>query len=177
MEFQAPEGSGYLPEGTYRLMEESHLWTNLYGPYQLTRGYFDDLGGRTGTVYQHFMKCEYPGEHWWVVDSFATVYSGTVGVSRTDNDHYRFAIDLYDGHGFKISGVYDKVMEYHYDPASITAIKGVADDRQRQPMRIYTLDGQLLRSVDATNTTAVSALPAGIYVVKSGNTTTKIVKK
>ena len=143
----------------------------------LTRGYFDDLGGRTGTVYQHFMKCEYPGEHWWVVDSFATVYSGTVGVSRTDNDHYRFAIDLYDGHGFKISGVYDKVMEYHYDPASITAIKGVADDRQRQPMRIYTLDGQLLRSVDATNTTAVSALPAGIYVVKSGNTTTKIVKK
>ena len=177
MEFQATEGSAYLPEGTYQLMEESHLYTNLYKPYQLTRGYFDELGGRTGTKYEHFMKCEYPKEHTWVVDSFATVYSGTVGVSKTDNNHYKFDINLFDGQGFKISGTFDKEMEYFYDPAAITAIDGVADDRKSAPCRVYTLGGQLLRTANGTPAESISALPAGIYIVKNNNTTTKIIKK
>lgn len=177
MEFQTPEGSAYLPEGTYQLMEESHLYVDLYKPYQLTRGYFTDLGGRTGTKYEHFMKCNYPKEHTWVVDSFATVYSGTVGVSKTDDKHYKFVIDLYDGKGFKISGEFDKEMEYFYSPEAITAIDGVADDRQRSACSVYTLGGQLLRTADGTPTESVSSLPAGIYIVKNNNTTTKIVKK
>ncbi len=177
MEFQTPEGSAYLPEGTYQLMEEGHLYTNLYKPYQLTRGYFDNLGGRTGTKYEHFMKCEYPKEHTWAVDSFATVYSGTVGVSKTDDTHYKFTIDLYDGKGFQISGVFDKEMEYHYSPYDITAIDGVADDRQRTACRVYTLGGQLLHTVGTTPAESVSSLPAGIYIIKNNNTTTKIVKK
>ncbi len=168
MEFQTPLGSAYLPEGTYQLMEESHLYYNLYAPYQLTRGYFVD-GGRTGTRYEHFMKCSYPKEHTWAVDSFATVYSGTVGVSMTDDKNYKFTIDLYDGKGFKISGVFDKETEYCYSPAEIMAIDGVADDRQRI-QHIYTLGGQLVG-----NTT--DRLPSGIYIIKSGNTTTKIIKK
>ncbi len=177
MEFQTPEGSAYIPEGTYQVMEENHLYTNLYKPYQLTRGYFDNLGGRTGTKYEHFMKCNYPKEHTWVVDSFATVYSGTVGVSKTDDTHYKFVIDLYDGKGFKISGEFDKEMEYHYSPEAITAIDGVADDRQRTACRVYTLGGQLLGTAKGTPAESVSSLPAGIYIVKNNNTTTKIVKK
>ena len=59
------------------LMENDHLWTNLYAPYKMTRGYFDNVGGRTGTRYEHFEKGRY-----CVVDSFAFVYSGRVGVEQ-----------------------------------------------------------------------------------------------
>ncbi len=168
MEFQAPLGSAYLPEGTYQLMEESHLYYNLYAPYQLTRGYFVD-GGRTGTRYEHFMKCSYPKEHTWAVDSFATVYSGTVGVTRIDSTHYKFAIDLYDGKGFQISGTFDKETEYCYSPADILGVDGVADNRRRT-VRVYTLGGQYVGN-------STDALPGGIYIIKSGNTTTKTIKK
>ena len=86
MEFQAAEGSQYLPEGTYTLMEESHLWTNMYAPFMMTRGYFYNNGERTGTRYHHFRKNPDPATRLpWVVDKWATVYSGTVGVSKTDN--------------------------------------------------------------------------------------------
>ena len=68
-------------------------------------------------------------------------------------------------------------MEYHYSPEAITAIDGVADDRQRTACRIYTLGGQLVGTANGTTAESVSNLPAGIYVIKNNNTTTKIVKK
>ena len=177
MEFQCAEGSQYLPEGTYTMMEQSHLYTNLYAPYQLTRGYFDDLGGRTGTKYEHFMKCNYPKEHTWVVDNYATVYAGTVGVTKTDDTHYKFNIDLYDGKGFRIYGEYDKEMEYHYDPDAITGINGVTANVADNTVAVYTAGGQLLKTVKASAAQSVAGLPSGVYIIKSNNKTTKIVKK
>lgn len=180
MEFQAALGSKYLPEGTYQLMENSHLYTNLYAPFMLTRGYFDSLGGRTGTKYEHFRLNPDPDTRlWWVVDKWATVYSGTVGVSKTDNNHYKFVIDLYDGKGFRITGEYDKEMEYRYDPEAIaTGINGISDNTVADTKsEVYTMDGQLVKTVNAAPAASLNALPSGIYLVKSNNKTIKIVKK
>lgn len=177
MEFQCVKGSQYLQEGTYTLMDQSHLWTNLYAPFMLTRGYFDNLGGRTGTVYQHFMKSTPEDPHTWVVDKFATIYAGTVGVSKTDDNHYKFVIDLYDGNGFKVTGEFDKEMEYHYDPQSITAGISAATTTDCSKTEVYSIDGRLLQTVNATPGTSVSNLPSGIYLIKTNNKTTKIVKK
>lgn len=178
MEFQTPNGSKYLPEGTYTLMEQNHTWTNLYSPFQLTRGYFTDLGGRTGTRYEHFRECPDPETRlWWVVDRYATVYAGTVGVTKTDDTHYKFVIDLYDGNGFKIYGSYDSEMEYFYDPTAIEAgISGIAADGNAKA-EVYSMGGQLLKTVNATPAESVTGMPAGVYIVKSNNKTTKIVKK
>ena len=57
MEFQTSAGTAYLPSGTYELMENDHLWTNLYAPYKMTRGYFDNVGGRTGTREGTLLRC------------------------------------------------------------------------------------------------------------------------
>lgn len=178
MEFQAPEGSAYLPEGTYTMMDQGHLFTNLYAPFQLTRGYWDQYGGRTGTRYEHFRKCP-DTEHnlWWVVDKWTTVYAGTVGVTKTDDFHYKFTIDLYDGNGFKISGVYDKEMEYHYAPDAITSIDGINANVNGAKVAVYSVGGQLLKTSEASVAESIANLPNGIYLVKTNNKTIKIVKK
>ena len=177
MEFQAAEGSQYLPEGTYTLMEESHLWTNMYAPFMMTRGYFYNNGERTGTRYHHFRKNPDPATRLpWVVDKWATVYSGTVGVSKTDNTHYKFVINLFDGKGFQITGEFDKEMEYNYEPSSITGIEGIKADFTGKT-EIYSVGGQLMQTIDGTKAASIANLPSGIYIVKSNNKTTKIVKK
>ena len=178
MEFQCEKGSQYLQEGTYTLMDQGHLWTNLYAPFMLTRGYFDSLGGRTGTVYQHFMASSPEEQHTWVVDKYATIYSGTVGVSKTDDNHYKFVIELYDGNGFKVSGEFDKEMEYHYSPSDITTgINGVSDNAASGKVEVYTVSGQLVKTVNATPAQSLEGMPNGMYIVKTNNKTTKIVKK
>lgn len=170
MEFQAAEGSQYLPEGTYTLMQDNHLYTNEYAPFMMTRGYFVD-GGRTGTRYEHFrLNPDVATRLPWVVDKWATVYSGTVGVSKTDNNHYKFVIDLYDGNGFKITGEYDKEMEYEYNPDAITGINGITANPVSAKTEVYSLGGQKLN-------TNYNNLPSGIYLVKTNNKTIKIVKK
>ena len=177
MEFQAAEGSQYLPEGTYTLMEESHLWTNMYAPFMMTRGYFFNNGERTGTRYEHFrLNPDVATRLPWVVDKWATVYSGTVGVSKTDNTHYKFVINLFDGKGFQITGEFDKEMEYNYEPSSITGIEGIKADFTGKT-EIYSVGGQLMQTIDGTKAASTANLPSGIYIVKSNNKTTKIVKK
>ena len=91
--------------------------------------YFYNNGERTGTRYHHFRKNPDPATRLpWLVDKWATVYSGTVGVSKTDNTHYKFVINLFDGKGFQITGEFDKEMEYNYEPSSITGIEGIKAD-------------------------------------------------
>ena len=52
--------TGRSPKDKYIVMDENSKdtvwWTNLYAPYKMTRGYFDNVGGRTGTRYEHFEK-------------------------------------------------------------------------------------------------------------------------
>ena len=116
--------------------------------------------------------------HTWVVDKYATIYAGTVGVSKTDNDHYKFVIELYDGNGFKVSGEFDKEMEYHYSPSEIsTGINGISDNAAAGKVEVYTVSGQLVKTVNATPAQSLEGMPNGMYIVKTNNKTTKIVKK
>ena len=112
----------------------------------------------------------------WVVDKWATVYTGTVGVSKTDDTHYKFVINLFDGKGFQITGEFDKEMEYNYVPSSITGIEGIKADFTGKT-EIYSVGGQLMQTIDGTKAASTANLPSGIYIVKSNNKTTKIVKK
>ena len=190
MEFQTDSKTQYLPAGTYELMDEGHLYTNLYAPFKMTRGYFDEVGGRVGTRYEHFAEGRY-----CVVDTFAFVYSGRVGVEALDNGDYKFHINLADGKGFNISGEWSGPMELCYSPET-TGVSSVAGGkrasarfldnntlvvdgaRQGEQVAVYGLDGQLLLSADASAPADASALAKGVYVVKIGNVaTTKIVKK
>lgn len=188
MEFQTKPGTAYLPSGTYELMENDHLWTNLYAPYKMTRGYFDEVGGRTGTRYEHFAR-----ERYNVVDTFAFVYSGRVGVEQLAGEEYKFNIELADGHGFLIQTEWSGPMELCYNPetsiddvvADGGSILSFVDERTLavnaalggEKVRLYSVDGQLLLTTDK-NIVDVSQLASGVYVVKVGKKlTTKIVKK
>ena len=188
MEFQTKPGTAYLPSGTYELMENDHLWTNLYAPYKMTRGYFDEVGGRTGTRYEHFAR-----ERYNVVDTFAFVYSGRVGVEQLAGEEYKFNIELADGHGFLIQTEWSGPMELCYNPetsiddvvADGGSVLSFVDERtlavnaalDGEKVRLYSVDGQLLLTTDK-NIVDVSQLASGVYVVKVGNKlTTKIVKK
>ena len=188
MEFQTKPGTAYLPSGTYELMENDHLWTNLYAPYKMTRGYFDEVGGRTGTRYEHFAR-----ERYNVVDTFAFVYSGRVGVEQLAGEEYKFNIELADGHGFLIQTEWSGPMELCYNPetsiddvvADGGSILSFVDERtlavnaalDGEKVRLYSVDGQLLLTTDK-NIVDVSQLASGVYVVKVGKKlTTKIVKK
>lgn len=189
MEFQTAPGTAYLPSGTYELMENDHLWTNLYAPYKMTRGYFDEVGGRTGTRYEHFAEGRYN-----VVDTFAFVYSGRVGVEQLAGQEYKFNIELADGKGFLISGEWSGPVELYYDPS--TGVGSVAGREGEQPrlvdnttlvvdgategetLSVYSVGGQLVLKADATQLVNVASLPSGVYVVRTSNgTTTKVVKK
>lgn len=188
MEFQTKPGTAYLPSGTYELMENDHLWTNLYAPYKMTRGYFDEVGGRTGTRYEHFAR-----ERYNVVDTFAFVYSGRVGVEQLAGEEYKFNIELADGYGFLIQTEWSGLMELCYNPetsiddvvADGGSILSFVDERTLavnaalggEKVRLYSVDGQLLLTTDK-NIVDVSQLASGVYVVKVGKKlTTKIVKK
>lgn len=172
------------------MMDESHIYTNLYAPFQLTRGYFDDQGGRTGTKYEHFRENPDPSTRlWWVVDKYATVYTGTVGVKRLEGDNnYKFTIDLYDGKGFRIYGSYDTT-----DPTGVESVKTSSDNvfvsfegdyllisgaAQGDKVSVFAADGKLLKQASANASVYVGNLNGGVYLVKVGNgKTIKIVKK
>lgn len=188
MEFQTKPGTAYLPSGTYELMENDHLWTNLYAPYKMTRGYFDNVGGRTGTRYEHFEKGRY-----CVVDSFAFVYSGRVGVEQLANEEYKFTIELADGKGYQIKGEWSGPVELNYDlstgldkvsgdEAATVKLVGntllVAGAAKGERLAVYTVGGQHVLAADATKPVDVSSLHSGVYVVRTSNgVITKIVKR
>jgi hypothetical protein len=78
--------------------------------------------------------------------------------------------------GFQITGEFDKEMEYNYEPSSITGIEGIKADFTGKT-EIYSVGGQLMQTIDGTKAASIANLPSGIYIVKTNNKTTKIVKK
>ncbi len=188
MEFQASTSASELPAGTYELMEENHLWTNLYAPYKLTQGYFDNYGELIGTRYWHFAKDRYQ-----VVDTFASVITGRVGVEVLENKDYKFTIDCADGRGFLIQGEWTGPLELNYDTA--TAIASVSDDKKigiyvsgstvsvngadaDDKISIYAADGQLVAEGKGNAPISTGTLGGGLYIVKvADKATTKFVKK
>lgn len=182
MEFQAATTASTIPAGTYELMEESHLWTNLYAPYKLTQGYFDSYGELIGTRYWHFAKDRYQ-----VVDTFASVISGRVGVEVLENNNYHFTIDCADGRGFLIQGEWTGPVELNYDTA--TAIDAISDDKKTgvfvsggvinvngadadDKVSVYAADGQLVAEGKGNGAINVGTLGGGLYIVKVANKVT-----
>lgn len=189
MEFQTEGNVSQVIKGTYELMEESHLYTNMYAPYRMTRGYFDNVGGRTGTRYEHFEDGRVN-----VVDKYAFVYSGNVGVEHLEDGNCKFNINLADGYGYLISGVWQGPVELQYDLAA--SISGVADDKlgginfidnntffvegatASDIINVYNVNGQLCLTSAGNKFVNVNSLAKGVYVIKAGNiTTTKFIKK
>ncbi len=188
MEFQTSTSSSELPAGTYELMEENHLWTNLYAPYKLTQGYFDNYGELIGTRYWHFAKDRYQ-----VVDTFASVITGRVGVEVLENKNYKFTIDCADGRGFLIQGEWTGPLELNYDTA--TAIESLSDDKKvgvyvsgstvsvsgaaaDDKVSIYAADGQLVAEGKGNGPIQTGTLGGGLYIVKvADKVTTKFVMK
>lgn len=189
MEFQTSTDQSVIPAGTYNVMEENHLWTNLYGPYMLTQGYFDNYGELIGTRYWHFAKDRYQ-----VVDTFASVASGKVSVELLEDNNYKFTIDVADGHGYLIQGTWSGPLQLNYDPA--TAIGTISDDKKvgvqllgnsvlllsgveaGDAVSVYAADGQLVASAKGQSQINVGNLGTGLYIVKvADKNTTKFIKK
>ena len=188
MEFQTSTSASELPAGTYELMEQNHLWTNLYAPYKLTQGYFDNYGELIGTRYWHFAKDRYQ-----VVDTFASVITGRVGVEVLENKDYKFTIDCADGRGFLIQGEWTGPLELNYDTA--TAIDAISDDKKvgvhvsgstvsvsgadaDDKVCIYAADGQLVAEGKGNTAINTGTLGGGLYIVKvADKVTTKFVMK
>lgn len=180
MEFQADHSTSELPMGTYELMEENHLWTNMYAPYKLTQGYFTDQGELIGTRYWHFAKDRYE-----VVDTFASVIAGRISVEKVENtDNYHFTIDVEDGNAFTITGEWTGPMEICYDIEGIQnaytetgslsiekyngsnlVLRGVTNN---EVVNIFSADGRLALRTSGTNID-VGNLPQGIYIIKVNN--------
>ncbi len=190
MEFQTATSNGVLPAGTYELMEENHLWTNLYAPYKLTQGYFDNYGELIGTRYWHFAKDRYQ-----VVDTFASVISGRVGVEILENKNYHFTIDCADGRGFLIQGEWTGPMQLNYDPESATAISAVSEDKKPgvfvsgrtvsvsgaeadDKVSVFAANGQLVAEGKGNAVINADNLDGGFYIIKvADKLTTKFVMK
>lgn len=178
MEFQADTHNTDLPAGTYEVMENNHLWTNEYAPFQLTQAYFTDQGERTGTRYAHFAEGRY-----CVVDTFAAVVAGRVSVEKIEGtDNFHFTINLEDGNAFTITGDWTGPMERDYDLSAISeataangqasfvtnadgslSLRGVASD---ESVNVFTADGRLA-SRGTSARVDLGQLPQGIYLIKT----------
>lgn len=179
MEFQTDPNVSDLVPGTYELMEQNHLWTNLYAPYKMTQGYFDKWGELIGTRYWHFAKGRYQ-----VVDTFAAVTSGRISVEEIENNNYKFTIDVTDGNGFLIKGTWSGPIEKNYEPTSIMRItdkqgSGIhfegnilvleKEQKDNATTRIFTADGRIALVSIGSRRIDVSRLGKGFYIIKTGD--------
>lgn len=190
MEFLTSPEESDLVMGNYELMEHNHLYTNEYAPFKLVQGYFYNGGELTGTRYWHFKKGSYE-----VVDTFAAVISGQVGVEQlAGTDQYKFSIDLADGNGYTIKGQWTGPIERNYNP---TAIAGAAADDRRvaitfadkdnlriagaassDNVEVFAADGRKVFGARGAQQVNIGQLAPGMYIVKvGGKQTTKFVRK
>lgn len=190
MEFLSNAGSTQLPTGTYELMEENHLYTNLYAPYKLVQGYFNDSGVLIGTRYMHYEEGRY-----CVMDHLAPIVSGTISVEDLGEGRVKFTIDTYDDADNNIYGTWEgsispnnilvdgigDVMADGRDALVVSKLsdnvwllEGVADS---ESVAVYSVGGALVaRSTGAILRT--ESLQAGVYVVKAAHyQPVKILKK
>lgn len=111
-------GSPYLLEGTYTVTEEK--WNTYFAPFRLVQGYFTGGGDLSGTRYMDFLPDRY-----LVMDNYAPVVDGTLGVVKNADDTYTLTWDLYDDANFSISGTWTGPVLYTYNPEDVLA--GVTD--------------------------------------------------
>lgn len=189
MEFLTELGSTTLPAGNYELMEENHRYTNLYAPYKLVQGYFNDNGALIGTRYLHYEE----GRN-CIMDHLAPVVSGNISVEDLGGGKVRFDVDTYDDAFNRIYGIW----QGNVTPGDI--ISGISElpVLDRPALRIDRLganhwllcgvaDGETVEVYNASGTLVsrstgaflrTGSLMPGVYVVKAADfQPVKIIKK
>ncbi len=179
----------YLLEGTYTVAEER--WETYFAPYILKQGYFRN-GDLTGTRYMHFIEGRY-----MVMDHLAPVVSGTLGVTKNNDDTWTFKFSFMDDANFYINGEWTGPVEYTFDPQAIIA-GTVSAEIGSSEINFVRIDADHLRidnlpagatvsviaingmqcpaSVDADGIVDLSGLGSGIYVVRAADKSFKINK-
>lgn len=195
-EFLNPAMSPYVQPGVYTVVLDRWNDNELaaggkYEPWSLNKGYFSNTGSSTGTRYAHFKEGSY-----CVYDVVAPIEEGTVQVKTDDFKNYEFDVKLMDDAGFEIRGSWSGPIEYCYDAealgAQLAGIEGVEWDSTGVAV---TVDGKIITVAGADdalvtvyNTAGAkclegkggsvidaSALHQGIYVLRVGTKTFKIV--
>lgn len=195
MEFLSDANDHLLKPGLYTVVPRRWNSDELraggkYEPMSLNKGYFGSKGDQIGTRYAHFREgsdCVY--------DMVGPAEEGSVRVETEDYINYRFTIDLMDDAGFKITGYWDKPIEYNYNAEALKqelgAIDEVVDDSSaihaviegtnlfvinagNAPVALYSIDGRLLATTTADQMISISDFEKGIYIIKVQNSTIKI---
>lgn len=195
MEFLVDTKQHLLQPGLYTVVPRRWNSNELhaggtYEPGSLNKGYFDGNGAQIGTRYAHFREGSY-----CVYDMVGPAEEGSVRVETTDYKNYKFTIDLMDDAGFKITGNWDKPIEYCYDPevilAEISGVSVISDDSSavkaviegdnlfimnagNADVAIYSADGRKVIATTADKVIPVSGLGKGIFIISTNNTTLKI---
>lgn len=160
-----------LPEGTYTMMDYSHIYTNMYEPFKLVQGYFYNSGELTGTRYYGFYGAPYGYAKW-----IAPAESGTVSVKRNEGNNYTFTVDLLDDAGWAITGSWTGELskQYTYDPTGIET----ATTTTAGPVEIYSADGRFVGKFSNLSAFDKSEYNNGVYIIKGQNKKTyKVVRR
>lgn len=193
IEFVSAEGTRYLQEGTYTVMEEKY--DTFYEPYKLGRGRFVGLGdGSTdlsGTRYMHFEEGRY-----LIMDHYAPAAAGTVSVTKNNDDTYTIDIALMCDKNFHMDGSWTGPIEIMYNPEGIVGIEDITSEIA--PVAITYLDNNTLAINNAPvdvhiavysiaghqvscpvngDIVSLDSLAPGIYILTINNQSFKIVKK
>lgn len=189
MEFLTEPGSDALPVGTYELMEENHLYYNLYAPYKLVQGYFNNDGALIGTRYLHYEE----GRN-CVMDQLAPIVSGSISVEQPEEGQVKFTIDTYDDAENRIYGTWQGsvspsniitgISELQATGRKDICISQVSNNvwllhglENNDNVRVYNTGGALVSSSKGAVLNTGNLVP-GVYVVKAADMKPiKIVKK
>ncbi len=130
---------------------------------------YDKFGNCT---LEEYRGQETPADELEMISGTRTVYTydeTTGAVKEALQEEYMVEYD--DESEEVISGQYEPMMKIVYsDFADVTAVRNVTTGNSDQAVAVYNLQGVVVG-------TSTSGLPAGIYIVKKGTSTYKVVKK
>lgn len=195
MEFANEPGTAVVQPGSYTMMTDNH--ESFYKPWLISQSRFTSTtGGGTdisGTVYMHFIEGRY-----YIMDDYAFFKEGNIGVQCNNNDSYNnrvysFDIDLIADNGFFVKGQWTGPVELMYDPEALSAIGYVGADGNEAKVYaagngifriadyigdvlVYNAAGALCATFHANTDVDLSAMPEGLYILKLGKTTAKVVR-
>ncbi|MDE6101265.1 MAG: T9SS type A sorting domain-containing protein [Paramuribaculum sp.] len=195
MEFVNEPGSPVVQPGAYPMMtERADIY---YQPWTLGQTHFVSASGGgtdiSGTTYMHFIE-----DRFYVMDDYAFFKEGNIGVQCDTNDPfnnrvYSFDIDLIADNGFFVKGKWTGPVELMYDADALSAIGYVGADGSEAKVYaagngifriadyigevlVYNAAGSLCATFEANTDVNLSSMPKGIYILKLGKTTAKVVR-